>query len=65
MSHDLEVFIHTLNTIQTNQNNTSNKDKHQLLADYLFHGNGWTVLTQIFYKKLKVISTTIVKFIIN
>jgi len=49
MSHDLEAFITTLSTTQA-----ASADKHRHLADYLFHGHGWSILKRIFTNQLQV-----------
>lgn len=55
MSHgsQLEEFINALNVIQTNGEDVVG-DKYEQLAEYLFRGKGWTVLTAVYTRKIQV-----------
>lgn len=64
MSHgsQLEEFINALNVIQTNGEDVviqvgeerKGTDKQEQLAEYLFRGKGWTVLTAVYTRKIQV-----------
>lgn len=56
----LEEFINALNAIQTRDIAATDEEanhatgKYDQLVEYLFRGKGWTVLTDVYTRKIQV-----------